>query len=470
MTIRPLLPTPGRITAPETPRARDRLLVAYGWAIGWLLAGYLFLDKAFAYLHVPGTPLYIGEMVLALGIGGLVASTGHLRVPLRDESILLLLVLFLLWGAIRAVPGVGAYGIDAFRDSALWYYGLFAIVIVAALARWPEILDRLWAGLARITPWLLLWLPAAVVLVPFAARAPRVPFSDISVLAHKSGSSATAAVLVVAALWLNPRGRVPGRAGWTMLGLLVIALVATQNRGGLIGALVGASVWLSFHHDRLRMVGKALTIGAIALTLFSLLAVDVPIPGLQGRAFSTSQLVNNVLSLTGSGSAPGNLDGTVDGRQQLWGRVVERQQEQGQMVEGAGFGPNLASDVGVYDEGTTALRTPHNSHLNVLARMGVLGLGIWVALWGGWFWRMIVGARRLGRQGLHTRRQTAALCLTIASTVLVSTFFDPQLEGAQVAALLWTAFGVGVAVTSRSTWFRPPSDAVIRFLPGVGTG
>ena len=46
----------------------------------------------------------------------------------------------------------------------------------------------------------------------------------------------------------------------------------------------------------------------------------------------------------------------------------------------------------------------------------------------------------------------AVLCLTVATAILVSSFFDPQLEGPQVAALLWTAFGIGVAVTSVRPW------------------
>jgi len=42
--------------------------------------------------------------------------------------------------------------------------------------------------------------------------------------------------------------------------------------------------------------------------------------------------------------------------------------------------------------------------------------------------------------------------------VLVSCFFDPQLEGPQVAALLWTAFGIGVAVTTVRPWFRSTAE------------
>jgi hypothetical protein len=85
--------------------------------------------------------------------------------------------------------------------------------------------------------------------------------------------------------------------------------------------------------------------------------------------------------------------------------------------------------------------------------MGLVGLSLWIALWLGWYWRLIAGCRRLARQRLHARRQVAILSLTITTAILVSTFFDPQLEGPQMAALLWTTFGVGVAVTSFRTWF-----------------
>jgi hypothetical protein len=74
-------------------------------------------------------------------------------------------------------------------------------------------------------------------------------------------------------------------------------------------------------------------------------------------------------------------------------------------------------------------------------------------LWLCWYWRVIKGCRHLARQGMHLRRKVAVLSLMVATAVLVSSVFDPQLEGPQIAALLWTTFGVGVAVTSRRTWF-----------------
>ena len=127
-----------------------RPLVLYGRLLGPLLAGYLLFDKAFAYLHLPGTPLYVGEMVLLIGGLGVLAATGYLRVAIRDEPILALLAAFFVWGLILgSCPGLHAYGILAVRDFALVYYCLFAFFTVAALARSPDLLDRWIVRLAR---------------------------------------------------------------------------------------------------------------------------------------------------------------------------------------------------------------------------------------------------------------------------------------------------------------------------------
>ena len=108
--------------------------------------------------------------------------------------------------------------------------------------------------------------------------------------------------------------------------------------------------------------------------------VDTSFAGVQGRDYSASQLVANVVSLGGAES-PGNLGGTVKGREELWTRILHKQIRDNHLVDGSGFGQNLAQEVGVYDEGKDSLRSPHNSHLHILARMGLIGLGLWVALW-----------------------------------------------------------------------------------------
>jgi O-antigen ligase len=437
--------------------APGRLLVLYGWLLGYLIAGYLMFDKAFAYIHLPGTPLYVGEMVLVVGGLGILAATGYLRVAIGNEPVLALLAALFLWGLIRFLPGLRAYGIDAVRDFALVYYSLFAFFTAAALARSPGILERLFAQFGRLVPWLLIWLALDLLLEPLAVNAPDVPFTSVRILTHKPGNAAIAALLALGFLWLFPRGRsARSRAVWSIVALVVIALSATQNRGGLLGATAGIAIGLAFVPDRLRLILRALLVVALGLGLATQLSLAGPTTS-QGRAFSASQLLANVASIWG-GNEEGNLSGTVQGRDVIWSRILHKQESDKLVIRGSGFGMNLQTQIGVYDAGTDATRSPHNSHLDILARIGLVGLLLWIAVWLAWYWRMIAGCRRLARRGLGARRQVAVLCLMVTTAILVSSFFDPQLEGAQVAALLWTVLGVGVAVTSFQGWLGDRTD------------
>lgn len=451
-SVEPLLAPPARVRSEP-----GGLLVVCGRLLGVLLAGYLLFDKAFAYIHLPGTPLYVAEMVLVVGGLGILAATGYLRVVVRDEPILTLLAAFFLWGFVRFLPGLRTYGILAVRDFALVYYCLFAFFTAAALAKSPDILSRWIAQLVRFVPWLLIWLPFATVAGSLASvAAPNVPFTSVSVITHAPGSSAIAALLALGALWLFPDKRsVRSRVAWSVLALVVVVLSATQNRGGLLSVVAGAIVGLAFFRDRLRLrlITRTFACFALGLVLVALLSVNVSIAGWQQRSFSASQLFTNVASIAG---AQGNsdLNATVTGREHLWSLVYGQQAANGTLIYGSGFGVNLAEQVGVYDSSPSApLRSPHNSHLDVLARLGFIGFSLWIVLWLGWFWRLVVGCRRLAERRLYLRRQVAVLCLMVNTAILVTSYFDPALEGAQVAVLLWTVFGVGVVVTSFRAWF-----------------
>lgn len=141
----------------------------------------------------------------------------------------------------------------------------------------------------------------------------------------------------------------------------------------------------------------------------------------------------------------------------LWTEVLHKQESDDRLVYGYGFGTNLAYLAGgVAASGalnSDPLRSPHNSYLDVLARMGVIGMSLWIALWVGWYWRLVRGCRRLAQRGLYVRRRVAVLCQMVVTATLVASFFDPTLEGAQGAVLLWIAFGIGLVVTSRRGGF-----------------
>jgi hypothetical protein len=448
------------LTDPPGPaqRVSGRTLILYGRLLGPLLGGYLLFDKAFAYIHLPGTPLYVGEIALTVGAVGVLSATGYLRIPLRDEPVLAALTAFFLWGVIRFLPGFRTHGIPAVRDFALCYYCLFAYCTVAALARAPRLLDGWLAQLNRLLPWLLIWLPFGLVLA-LKLSGPAVPFSGVSVFTHEPGNAAIAALIGLGYMWLFPGTRSPrSRAVLSIVAMITIAMAATQNRASLLGVLAGAAAGLLFlpRRERLRLIVGAVVVTASALGLALALSLQVPSAShSHAREFSASQLIDNVLSI-GKGAGSGSLGGTVAGRNQLWSLIFNKQVADGKLLYGFGFGVNLPYLVGdsQVTSGSNPLRSPHNSHDDVLARMGLLGAALWAVLWLSWYWQVIAGCRRLARRGLHMPRQAAVLCLMVVTTILVSSYFSPQLEGAQIAALQWSAFGIGIAVTSFRGWFR----------------
>lgn len=85
--------------------------------------GYAFMGRGFAHLGVP--PVYIGELVLFLGIFAVV-TTRPVR-PLNATQ--WLIVLFMMWGATRTVPYIETYGFDALRDAAVWAYAAVALMV-----------------------------------------------------------------------------------------------------------------------------------------------------------------------------------------------------------------------------------------------------------------------------------------------------------------------------------------------------
>src|SRR5689334_2026187 len=175
-------------------------------------------DKAFAYIHLPGTPLYVGEIVLLTGGLGVLTATGYLRKAIADAPVLAMLGAFFGWGFLRLLPGLRAYGILAVRDFALVYYCLFAFFTAAALARSPGILGRWIAGFGRLVPWLLVWLTPATILGSLLSVGPHVPFSSVPALTHAAGSAAVAALLALGFLWLFPGTRsLRGRVAWSVL-------------------------------------------------------------------------------------------------------------------------------------------------------------------------------------------------------------------------------------------------------------
>lgn len=238
------------------------------------------------------------------------------------------------------------------------------------------------------------------------------------------------------------------RGGTEIASRFVTAMATDGSRewAGVSGAVESPSnarsVEIRFFEAR-----GASTIGLddVAVMSGDLLADPAIAPPPKRRSASIEQLIDNILSVFDTSDDPG-LEGTKQFRLAWWGSIVDYTVFGEHFWTGKGFGINLADDDGFQSTADGSLRAPHNSHLTVLARMGVPGLVLWIVLQG-------VFAITLVRTMLISRRAGDGLLAAIAAWTLVywlvmvvDTSFDPYLEGPQGGIWFWATMGFGMAV------------------------
>src|SRR5690242_16965750 len=101
-------------TAEPVPSGRLRSLQTGHRSMRWLalalppaLAGYALLDKGFAYIRVPGIPIYSGEVLVFIALGAAVIGTSYMRRGFGHSTAAKLLVAFGLFGFARTFPNLG---------------------------------------------------------------------------------------------------------------------------------------------------------------------------------------------------------------------------------------------------------------------------------------------------------------------------------------------------------------------------
>jgi len=236
------LPTQADTRRQAWPPEADLIVRIFAVALGGLLVGYMFLGRGFAHVSIGG--VYVGEWVLLLGV--VTAAFGAIRAGFRAPITwtVALLLAFVALGALRTLPYLGTYGMDALRDGVLWGYAAFALIVYLLADR--AFLLRAFRLYGWVVPVFALWLPISWNL--FAAASadidPSRPGSFIPLVFFKGGDMAVHTVGAIAFLVLG------ASAVWstrTFLWRVVIALpllwtlfvAGTSNRGALVTATVG---------------------------------------------------------------------------------------------------------------------------------------------------------------------------------------------------------------------------------------
>jgi hypothetical protein len=155
-----------------------------------------------------------------------------------------------------------------------------------------------------------------------------------------------------------------------------------------------------------------------------------------------NQFSRNLQSIFGV--VDSDLEGTKQWRLNWWGKIWDYTVDGPYFWMGKGYGVNLADSDG-FPAGTRdePLRSPHSSHMSVLARSGVPGFVLWILL-------QIAWAASLTKSYFRARVLELAEWIGVFGWLLaywvafmVAASFDVFLEGPMAGIPYWIIFGLG---------------------------
>jgi O-antigen ligase len=348
-----------------------------------VLCGYCILNYGFENIafRVGPIPVPLGHVLMFAALGlAVLAFPGRITKVLDEPALLCLLGLFPLTFA-HLIFDVPRYGFYAVRDASIFFEGIFVL------------LGLLWAADGRNTaplvkcllllflvnllygytyPWgaeLLDWSPKSGI------------FLQVPILGHYHATARYDVVGALFCLWVA--GYAVRWPRWILYVLAVAQLFALA-----IHQVRSTYVEIALYLVLLMLLGETRKwgslVGTFALGLVVLLVMTPVFARMSGRmgpinlAFLEKQAETSVL-LFGKPADKDPIEGSIAGRQDWYQEVMQRLESPRNLLLGVGFGQVLVDFYFTKSTGeAVAVRQPHNSHLTVLARLGVLGLIIWL--------------------------------------------------------------------------------------------
>jgi O-antigen ligase len=431
-------------------------------AVAVLLFGYAAFGRSFAYVGI--SPVYIGDVILLLGV--MLSFLPSFLVPSGITTafrsrVTWFLAAFCLWGALRTLPYIGEYKLDALRDAAIWGYAGFAVLVGAYLLR-NDSVDSVPQMYGRLAYWLLFWFPFGLAIsIGLRGSLPEISAS-VPLLVLKSGDVGVhlAGIGVFLLLGLDREFSPVGLVRWRKVAIICwfvsAFVVVAVNRGGMLAILFALFLVTVLGHSMMHWRRFALYGFGVAVLI---LAINPEVQlGERDRYISPQQVVENFTSVFSTGGRS-ELQGTREWRTDWWKGIVAYTFAGQYFWTGKGYGVNLAYADGVMPSEESSVRSPHNSHLTILGRSGVPGLALWLLLQSVFavtLWRTYRFARK-------AEQETAAkLCIFVLAywlAMMVNASFDPYLEGPQGGIWYWSLMGFGIALAQHVRKETPLAQA-----------
>ncbi len=423
------------------------------------LTGYVVLNYGFENLSVPLGPLRVlpvGEllMVAALIVAASSCKGSLLREALKSPPILCILALLLLT-VFHLVVDVPDHGLYALRDSTFAFEALFLLLgilwtaqerNIALLAKWLMFLFIVTAIYSYTFPWAERLQAWSLISGPFHS----VPLV---------GNYQTVAIYLLSGalfcIWVAPS--LVSWPHWVLRALAIIQLAGLgilQSRAMYTGiALIFVILFLLRQRKRISQFLSTLAwaFGLLVVTILVLSAIGWKVQGRLGP-MNLSSLTREVESIWPSSAESAELGHESDRRAwygEVWNKVGP---SPSRLVAGVGFGDPLIdflSDTG------QPIRQPHNSSLNVLGRLGFLGLSIWLL-----FLSLVV--RRLWNAAHEARMIAGVSCplhlwlLAFAVLGLLDSLVQPYFEFSHSSVPFFFLVGVALGTDLRESAERAP--------------
>ena len=397
---------------------------------------YVFLNKGVAYT-------YLIEALWLFGI--LLLFMDRKKVEFIWNKTTKLILFFIAISGIYILRGFAKYDIvDLIRDSFIFQYGWFVFILFL----FKDKLEQIWESLFFIYK----WFPFVALLnfilqyfVPFFETV--TPFGGIPILLYKNGDMGVQLLISTLLLLYSLENKT---FKWRVLLSLVIALdfliLASYSRSGIVAFLASMLCFIYFNKDiqlqsRVRLLIKYLP---VILLIVTPIYINIKVAeNFQGRAVGFEQIKNNFSSIVG-GTTDATSENNVVWRLVWWAKIIDYSFSSPNFLIGKGLGMNLATDDDIITL-DDSLRSPHNFHLNIMARFGVLLFMIWMYF-------LIQLLKPLFKKQLQGKRLLIG-CIMLA--FLLNASFDVFLEGPMGAFPFWTWMGLYLLTEDQESLIEP---------------